>query len=253
MDGNDRPTTRTRSTAVAARRLSPDEGSKTLDRGVRVLRHVCDNPGQRKRDIARAVLDAEDAAAERSVLRCLLTLEAHGLLRRDEDSRWWPDAELVRLARPVGGPVWQVGRPEMERLASMYELSATMTAVLSFVEGREMAVAIHLVEPPTGVNITYRPGNCHPLEVGAAGLAILLSRPEGPNEPAVLARARQEGRGWVKTHGELQLGAVGVAAPIREGTDPAMFSIGLVGLQDLADHVGDAVAEAAARIARKVL
>jgi DNA-binding IclR family transcriptional regulator len=67
------------------------------------------------------------------------------------------------------------------------------------------------------MHVGYRVGSRHPLDSGAAGQAILLGR------------RRERGPGFVVTEGELQEGAVGVAAPIL-GVVGLEASVGLVAI-----------------------
>jgi DNA-binding IclR family transcriptional regulator len=92
--------------------------------------------------------------------------------------------------------------------------------------------------------VGYRVGARHPLDRGAAGKAILLGR--------ALAAGDRRGRPeFVATHGELQPGAFGVAAPVL-GSSGIEASVGVVALQALdAAHIGPRVTAAAREIARK--
>ncbi|GAA3421474.1 IclR family transcriptional regulator domain-containing protein [Streptosporangium vulgare] len=85
--------------------------------------------------------------------------------------------------------------PTLRRLAE--EVGAT--AHLTVAEGDD-GLAVAVVEPSwTNMHVAYREGSRHPLERGAAGLAILALR---------------EGRtGYLVSEGQLQEGARGVRRP----------------------------------------
>jgi DNA-binding IclR family transcriptional regulator len=103
------------------------------------------------------------------------------------------------------------------------------------------ALALAVVEPSwTDVHVAYRVGARHPLSQGAAGKAILVAR---GGEPAP----------YVLTKGELQTGAVGLAAPVR-GVTGLEASVGIVTLggdldePEVAREVVAAADEVAARV-----
>jgi DNA-binding IclR family transcriptional regulator len=102
------------------------------------------------------------------------------------------------------------------------------------VDGGE-ALALSVVEPSwTQFHVAYRSGSRHPLERGAAGLAILAGR-RGDFAP-------------VATTGELQPGAYGVAAAVP-GVDGLEASVGVVALAPLDEAtVPDEVKNAAANV-----
>ncbi|NNG20089.1 hypothetical protein HJ590_11000 [Naumannella sp. ID2617S] len=72
-------------------------------------------------------------------------------------------------------------------------------------------------EPPRAIlRIGYQVGSRHPLTHRASGLAILAVRPEQPDDPESVRRARDQG--FAITRDELEQGAVGIA---RRRTPPA--------------------------------
>ena len=106
---------------------------------------------------------------------------------------------VLRLARRVQPLLREAAIPALRRLAE--DLGAT--AHLTVAEGPE-GLAVAVVEPTwTDFHVAYRVGSRHPLTQGAAGRAILLGRTE-------------ERPGYAASEGELQPGAHGLAAPIRD-------------------------------------
>lgn len=167
------------------------------------------------------------------IYRLLTTLEAHGLVRRD-NGRARLGLGILQLSRRVQPLLRDAATPLLRRLAE--EIGAT--AHLSVADGRE-ALAVAVVEPSwTDYHVAYRVGSRHPLERGAAGRAILAVRSSYPLEPP-----------YVVTEGELQPGAHGIAAPVL-GVPAIEASVGVVAMSDLdVQTVGPRVVRAAAELA----
>jgi DNA-binding IclR family transcriptional regulator len=86
--------------------------------------------------------------------------------------------------------------------------------------------------------VAYRAGFRHPLDRGAAGKAILAARQSQSVDP-----------GYTLTHGELEAGASGAAAPLI-GVTGVEGSVGVVMLADsVPERVGARVVEAAKEVA----
>jgi DNA-binding IclR family transcriptional regulator len=214
----------------------PAETSQTLDRGLRVLELLADTPGgQSITELAAAV------GVNRTVIyRLVTTLEHHNLARRDGSGRVHIGMGALSLARGVQPMLRDAAVPTLRALAE----DVGATAHLTVAEAGE-ALAVAVVEPTwTDYHVGYRVGARHPLERGAAGKAILLGR--------ALAAGDRPGRPeFVATHGELQPGAFGVAAPVL-GSSGIEASVGVVALQALdAAQIGPRVTAAARDIARK--
>ncbi|MEU5789278.1 helix-turn-helix domain-containing protein [Micromonospora purpureochromogenes] len=207
--------------------VRPGETAQTLDRGLRLLHLVAEAP---------AGLTVTEAAnrlgiGRAAVYRLVGALTGHGMLRRDGDGRLRLGAGVLHLARRAQPLLAEGALPALRRLAEQ----AGATAHLTVVEGGE-GVALAVVEPSwTSFHVAYRTGARHPLERGAAGLAILAGR-SGVADP-------------VSTVGELQPGAYGVAAPVL-GVPGLEASVGVVALAPLdPDTVGAQVLAAAQSIA----
>ncbi len=221
----------------------PTEGAgpsvQTLDRGLRLLRLLGGAP-----DGLTVSELAERLGVHRAIVyRLLGTLAAHRLVIRGDDGRHRLWTGLVELARGVI-PRWRnVAEPELSALAD--ELSATATLSVA---SEDSAVALLVVEPrSTEFHVAYRPGARHPMNRGATGKAILVGRPPEPGEPEDVTAARSQG--YISTRGELQPGAVGVAAPIVvDGWADAC--VGVISLVELGPEAAHRVVQAAQRIAR---
>ncbi|MER7412302.1 MULTISPECIES: IclR family transcriptional regulator [Streptomyces] len=208
------------------------ETSQTLDRGLRVLKLLADTD----HGLTVTELSTRLGVNRTVVYRLLATLEQHALVRRDLGGRARVGLGVLRLGRQVHPLVREAALPALRALAE----DVGATAHLTLVDGSE-ALAVAVVEPSwTDYHVAYRTGFRHPLDRGAAGRAILSARAEqltDGGEP-----------GFVLTHGELEAGASGAAAPVLEvgGVE------GSVGVVMLADAVPEGVGERVVRAAKEV-
>ena len=206
------------------------ETSQTLDRGLRVLKLLADT------DHGLTVTELSNRlGVNRTVVyRLLATLEQHALVRRDIGGRARVGLGVLRLGRQVHPLVREAALPVLRSLAE--DLGAT--AHLTLVDGTE-ALAVAVVEPTwTDYHVAYRAGFRHPLDRGAAGRAILAARKTNGADP-----------GFALSHGELETGASGAAAPLL-GVTGVEGSVGVVLMADaIPDRVGPRVVEAAQQVA----
>lgn len=212
----------------------PAETSQTLDRGLRVLALLAQTP----RGLSITELAGMVGVNRTVIYRLVTTLEQHSLARRDGAGRVHIGMAALALARGVQPMLRDLAVPTLRALAE--DIGAT--AHLTVAEAGE-ALAVAVVEPTwTDYHVGYRVGARHPLDRGAAGKAILLGR--------AIAAGDHPGRpDFVATHGELQPGAFGVAAPVQ-GSGGIEASVGVVGLHALdAAVVGPRVAAAAREVA----
>ena len=215
---------------------------RTLDRGLVALGLVAQaDDGLKVAEIAQR-LDVDRAIAYRIVA----TLSENAMVQRLPDGRIILGSGAIVLAAHAEGAIRTLARPVVEHLAEQ----TGATAFLSMAQGAE-CVAILTAEPRNAfLNIHYRVGTRHPIDKGAAGLAILSGRPAHPDDPESVSAARREG--YSTTRGELQKGAVGVSSPVTSphGKGGAFeFSIGVVALDDLdLDRATGAVMQAARKL-----
>lgn len=207
------------------------ETSQTLDRGLRVLKLLADTD----HGLTVTELSNKLGVNRTVVYRLLATLEQHALVRRDLGGRARVGLGVLRLGRQVHPLVREAALPALRALAE----DVGATAHLTLVDGTE-ALAVAVVEPSwTDYHVAYRPGFRHPLDRGAAGRAILSGR-----VPDQQRRAPYE-----LTHGELEAGASGAAAPVL-GVTGIEGSVGVVMLADsVPDQVGERVVHAAQEVA----
>lgn len=206
------------------------EISQTLDRGLRLLSLLAETGD------GLTVTEAAGAlGVNRTVVyRLAATLEAHGLLRRSPAGRLSLGFGVLALANAVHPLLRRAALPVLRELAE----DVGATAHLTVADGGE-ALAVAVVEPSwTAYHVAYRVGSRHALDRGAAGRAILAGRAGDYS--------------YVATHGELQAGAHGVAAPVQ-GVSGVAASVGVVALGEFdAARIGPQVVRAAAAVARRL-
>jgi DNA-binding IclR family transcriptional regulator len=179
-------------------------GSLTLERGLRVLRALAEQPDGLSVSELAAELDTHRAG----IYRLVGPLADQRLVVRGADGRYALGLAVLELASAVRPRLQEVAIRELRALAD--EVGAT--TALTVRDGDEAVVAA-VVEPTrTDMHIAYRPGLRHPIDRAAPGLAILAAGPPLPGERPEVARARAQG--WAVTSGELLPGATGIAAPV---------------------------------------
>ncbi|MEE2030947.1 IclR family transcriptional regulator [Rhodococcus chondri] len=216
---------------------------QTLDRGIRALEIVSQRPG----GISIADLAAELDVARAIGYRIVATLEAHSLVARMSDGRIRLAAGTAVLGSRFRTRLREVAQPLLRELARQ----TSATAFLSTLEDDE-CVVIAVAEPETGMlRVGYRIGTRHPVSLGAAGIAILAGRPESEHDTDAIRQARRDG--FSVTSGEIEHGAVGVAASVRTPSDHDGIglesSVGVVAIEGLdTDSAAAEVVKAAAHI-----
>ncbi len=216
---------------------------QTLDRGIQALAIIAQQAG----GITIADLAARLEIHRAIVYRIVSTLEAHALISRSPEGQIYLGGGLLVLASRFEPQLRSVARPLLQALAG----ETRATAYVSLAQGEE-CVVIMVAEPEEGLlRVGYRVGSRHPLTLGAAGIAILASRPERPGDPEAVRQARRDG--YSLTRGQLQRGAVGVASAIHAPDRPRTgfeACIGVVAMDDLNTEVAiAAVMSAAGRLA----
>ncbi|MGQ0845960.1 MAG: IclR family transcriptional regulator [Sporichthyaceae bacterium] len=204
---------------------------QTLERGLDVLDLLADGAARSVAEIAVA------AGLHRSIAyRIVRTLEDRAYLEREPDGRYRMGVAVATLARGVRTELGEAAGPELADLAD--ETGAT--AFLVVPSGGE-AVTLLSVEPRRSrAHVSHRPGQRHPLDRGAPGLAILAAGPPLPEERAEVEWARQTG--YVRTTGEVIPGLSALATPLRfaDGSTAALCLVFLGGDLDetaAADHL----------------
>jgi DNA-binding IclR family transcriptional regulator len=235
----------TRTDPVSPTGPAPEpETSQTLDRGIRVLTALADATS----GLTVAQLAERVGAPRTAGYRLVATLEAHGLARRDPDGRVHLGVGVLRLAARVHPLLREAATPSLRRLAE----AVGATAHLTVAEGPD-ALAIAVVEPTwTDYHMAYRVGSRHRLAQGAAGKAILLGRSGAGRSASASAASASASKDpatlYTVSEGELQAGAHGIAAPIRE-VPGLEASVGVVSFAPLdVGQIAPRVIQAAAEI-----
>jgi DNA-binding IclR family transcriptional regulator len=197
----------------AVQRSSGATGSLTLDRGLRALRVLSENPGGFSVSQLASALGTHRAG----VYRLLGPLLEQRLVARSPEGLYSLGVGLIELASGVRPRLQAVALPELQRLAD----ALGATTALTLLDGEE-AVVIAVVEPRnTDMHIAYRAGLRHALDQAASGIAILASLPPKPGERGAITETRR--RGWALSRGELIPGATGVAAALAL-SDPTLHA-----------------------------
>lgn len=182
-----------------------------------------------------------------SLHRFLVSLESHGILRRDEgDNRWRLGYRLFIWGNLAleGTNLRSLARPVMEDLM----VATGETAILTVYSEGEV-ICIEKVEADRPVRMTLEVGTRRPAHAGASCKVLMayLSQEEVEaivrqrglprlctntiTEPdrlaAELARIRE--RGYAESREETDVGAWGIAAPIRDPRGQVVAAIGIAG------------------------
>ena len=193
-------------------------GAQTLQRGLRVLSLIGEHPNGLR---ASQIIDA--TSLNRSAVgRILSALEAEGYLVR-QDGVYRIGYQAALLATFAGAALIATAHPILDQLAS----TVNATSALSVRVGDEVE-CLQSVEPPGSlIHVAYRAGLRHPLHLGASGQAVMASTAVETPE-AVSAQIAKTG--FAVSHGEIQPGAFGVAAPVYGTATGA--SIAVIGLDE---------------------
>ena len=218
-----------------------EAGSKTINTGLRLLEILRDHPdGLTITELARVARVHRNA-----VSRHLTALHNHRLVARI-GTKYSLGLGIVELNAVVQQRLRIAAATALQDLADTAQATAFVTVLDN---GRE-AVVLMVAEPRgSHFHVAYHPGNRHPADRGAAGIAILAGRPPVAGERAAIRRARLAG--YSVTSGELQNGAWGVAAPIGAGRRTAEASVGVVAIGERDEQgIAPLVLTAAKRIGR---
>ena len=165
--------------------------------------------------------------------RLAVALEAHGLLRRDDDGRFCLGLRLIGLGHEAaaGVPVWAAARPA---LAWLHE--QTGESVQLFVRDGDTRVCVESIESARELRTIVPVGARLPLSAGSAGR--VLSGATGA---------------WVASVGEREDGVASVSAPVHDAAGRVMAAVSVSGpIQRLSrrpgQRYGAQVAEAAEQV-----
>lgn len=198
-------------------------GIGVLDKAVTVLHAVAQEPCGLGELCARTTLPRATAH------RLAVGLEAHRLLRRDSDGRWWPGPALAELAGGTMDPLLDAASAVLPELRDV-----TGESVQLYRRDGMQRVCVSTAEPPSGLRDTVPVGARLSMTAGS-GARILTAWADEQTQQAILANAvygertllEVRRRGWTQSVAEREPGVASVSAPVRnrEGTVIAAVSV----------------------------
>ncbi len=216
---------------------------KTVDRLVRIL--DCFSPGQPTWSLAE--LSVHLGLPKSTLHRFLVSLESHGILRRDPSDKRWRLGYRISvwgsLAAESTG-LRHIARPVMRDLVA----ATGETAILTTYHEHEV-ICIEKVETSHSVRMTLDVGTRRFPHAGASSKALMAYLPEEEiqaiiqdkglpklctntitdSDELVAELARIQERGYAMSCEETDQGAWGVATPIRGRESEVVAAIGVAG------------------------
>ncbi len=182
-------------------------GVGVLDKSVSVLRSL--EAGPRTLTELQRVTGLPRATAH----RLAVALEAHHLVRRDEEGRFTLGFGLVALGRAAveALPLGQLARPALERLRDRTGESAQL-----YVRDGDRRVCVESLESPNELRTIVAVGAVLPLDRGSAGKIFRMA--DGVAE-----------RGWAESVAERAAGVASVSAPVRGPGGEVLAAVGVSG------------------------
>ena len=209
--------------------MSSVSGVGVVDKAVGVLAAVAEAPASLVELVDRTGLSRATAH------RLAVALEAHGLLRRDEDGRFCLGLRLIGLGHAAAEalPAWAAARPA---LAWLHE--ATGESVQLFVRDGDARVCVDAIESARELRTIVPVGARLPLSAGSAGKVL---------------RGDAGSRPWVQSVGEREEGVASVSAPVRDGHGRTVAAVSVSGpIQRLSRRPGERYGPQVADAARRV-
>ncbi|GAA1787675.1 helix-turn-helix domain-containing protein [Pseudarthrobacter sulfonivorans] len=218
-------------------------GSQTLARGLEALKAIADaRDGLAINDVGELL------GVHRTIAyRILNTLSDAKLIHRSDDNRYRGAAGLLQLTSAAHDAIRAAALPVLHDVAN--DLASTVSLLIR--EGND-AVALAVVEPRgPSYHVSFAQGSRHPLNRGAAGLAIQASQPPLSSEAEEVRIARANG--FAITFGEVEPNMYGLAAPIK-GSGPELAAcINLITTRrEVAEGAATAIVAAAERISSRL-
>lgn len=215
-------------------------GVGVLDKAISVLDALEDRP----RSLAELV---EATGISRATAHRLATaLEAHGLVRRDDDGRFALGARLMALGRAASEGL-PLAAAAAEALAELRD--ATGESVQLYVRDGDQRICVAALQSPHGLRTIVPLGASLPLGIGSAGR--LLADDDAAGSVSVAGD-----RGWVASVGEREAGVASVSAPVRDASGHVIAAVSVSGpiertTRQPGRRYGDAVVAAAHRVERE--
>ena len=223
--------------------MSTSTAVQTVDRLVKII----DSFSSSRRSWTLTDLSEHLDLPKSTLHRFLCSLEAHGILRQDEESKQWHLGYRLLVWGSLAEKstaLHDVARPIMRDLTA----ETGETALLTVYQAHEV-VCVAKVESSHPVRLALDVGVRRPPHAGASSKALMAFLPEEEIEDIVrsqglpklcvntitdrdalnaeLARIREQG--YAQSVEETDLGAWGVATPIRGWDGEVIAAIGLAG------------------------
>ncbi|MFI6030411.1 IclR family transcriptional regulator [Amycolatopsis magusensis] len=177
--------------------------------------------------------------AKTTVIRLVTTCEQRGLLWTHADGQVTIGPGLLRWAK-LGHAAWQLSEPVRQVMRELASKCGETVNIYVRSSAARVCVAQH--EGPQHIRHVVRVGDELPLWAGAAGKVLLIGAPSTVvDQVAALSPYGREFAGELRrragtaavdghavSHGERELGASGIAAPVtdREGRIIAALAVG---------------------------
>jgi DNA-binding IclR family transcriptional regulator len=173
------------------------------------------------------------------VYRLLNILIQFRFIAKGDDGRYRPSTDMALLGTSFDG-IRRTSLPMLRSLADQLEATVSL-----LVADGDQQVAITVIAPTqTDNRLSFQEGSRHPLNRGAAGIALLASMQPRAGERELVPQTRQ--RGWVMTHGEIEPATYGLAVPVHRPSSAVPTCINLIShCQDVVMGGKDAVINAA--------
>jgi DNA-binding IclR family transcriptional regulator len=216
-------------------------GVGVLDKAARVLTALEGGP------LPLAALVDATALSRATAYRLAVALEAHGLVRRDDDGRFSLGLRLVGLGHAAAEaiPGWLDARAELAWLRER-----TGESVQLFVRDGDARVCIESLEAPHELRTIVPVGARLPLDAGSGAKALMA---DGLTADGPAGGGPSVGTGWFESVGERQAGVASVSAPVRGPGGRVVAALSVSGPVDRTtrhpgDRYGALVVEAATRV-----
>ena len=222
-------------------RISSAPGSQTLARGLSALQLVAGAKGG-----LTIQQVADRIGVHRTIAyRVLCTLAQYRLVAKGEDGRFRTAAGLAALGASFESNVGELGVAVLRDVAD--ELGTTVSLLVA--EGDQQVAIAVIVPTHVSYQLSFHEGSRHPLDRGAAGIALLASMPARAGERDLVTTAREQG--WAITHGEIEPNTYGLAVPVqRPPTSPHTCINVISHREDVVLRGRDSVVDAAERLSK---
>jgi DNA-binding IclR family transcriptional regulator len=187
--------------------------------------------------------------------RLATALEAHGMVRRDDEGRFALGARLIALGRAAteSVPLAAAAAAALEELRD-----ATGESVQLYVREGDRRICVAALQSPHGLRTIVPLGASLPLDVGSAGRLLLDGNADGNGNDTDLVGAPPHAAdpGWVASVGEREAGVASVSAPVRDDAGRVVAAVSVSGpiertTRQPGRRYGPAVVAAARRVERE--